>query len=124
MEVQMRGRILTAAGTLALILAVAALLTTPAAGQAPGRGTSPAKAGVLPGTPDGHPDRQGVYDTAGTPRLEGPANTRLVLSDDEASKLEGTAAQGRALGDAPIKGDRPAPPVGGDGSTGAAGGVG
>jgi len=120
----MRGRILTAAGTLALLLAVAGLLTTPAAGQAPGRGTAPAKAGALPRTPDGHPDLQGVYDIAWITPLERPANTPLVLSDDEAGKLEGTAAQRRALGDAPIRGDRSAPPVGGDGSTGAAGGVG
>ena len=120
----MRGRILTAAWTLAFALAVAALLTAPAAGQAPARAAGTAKASALLRTPDGHPDLQGVYDIAWITPLERPANTPLVLSDDEATKLEGTAAERRARGDAPIRGDRSAPPAGGDGSTGAAGGVG
>jgi hypothetical protein len=130
----MRGRFVTAVGTLAGGLVVAALLTTPAGGQAPARPAGdqgparaprPAKSSsALPRTPDGRPDLQGVYDIAWITPLERPANTPLVLSDDEATKLEGTAAERRARGDAPLRGDRAAPPVGGDGSTGAAGGVG
>ena len=120
----MRGRILTAAWTLAVVLALAALLTAPTAGQAPARAAGTAKASALPRMSDGHPDLQGVYDIAWLTPLERPANAPLVLSDDEATKLEGTANERRVRGDAPIRGDRAAPPVGGDGSTGAAGGVG
>ena len=56
----MRGRILTAAWTLAVVLALAALLTAPTAGQAPARAAGTAKASALPRMSDGHPDLQGV----------------------------------------------------------------
>jgi hypothetical protein len=87
--------------------------------------TRPApQAYVAPRTPDGFPDLQGMYDLATLTPLERPAGMNAVLTDQEAEKLERTVAaindqRGRA-----ISAERAAPPKGGDGSTGAAGGVG
>src|SRR6059036_138157 len=78
----------------------------------------------LPRTPDGHPDLQGTYDLATLTPLERPAGAKAVLTAEEAAKFEkGVAAQREAAG-RPITGERSAPPKGGDGSTGPAGGVG
>jgi hypothetical protein len=74
--------------------------------------------------PDGHPDLQGTYDLATLTPLERPAGQKAVLTKEEAARLERAAALLREEGDKSIKGDRPAPPKGGDGSTGAAGNVG
>ena len=79
----------------------------------------------IPRTPDGKPDLTGMYDLATLTPVERPAGTPLVLTDEQAAKLEqqaaahaGKPAQRRSPA------DRGAPPVGGDGSTGAAGNVG
>src|SRR5260370_42488932 len=77
-----------------------------------------------PRTPDGHPDLQGTYDLATLTPLERPAGAKAVLTSEEAAKLEKEVAARNELGDRPIKGDRPAPPKGGDGSAGPAGNVG
>ncbi len=77
-----------------------------------------------PRTPDGHPDLQGTYDLATLTPLERPAGAKAVLTADEAGKLENAVAARKELGDKPIEGERQAPPKGGDGSTGPAGGVG
>ncbi len=77
-----------------------------------------------PRTPDGHPDLQGTYDLATLTPVERPAGVDLVLSPEQAAKLEREAAQESAAGDEAIEGDRSAPPKGGDGSRGAAGNVG
>jgi hypothetical protein len=77
-----------------------------------------------PRMPDGHPDLQGTYDLATLTPMERPAGAAAVLTKEQAAKLEGQAAMLRSLGDQSIKGDRAAPPKGGDGSTGAAGNVG
>src|SRR5881409_3324664 len=78
----------------------------------------------LPRTPDGHPDLQGTYDLATLTPLERPAGAKAVLTAEEAAKFEkGVAVQREAAGRA-ITGERSAPPKGGDGSTGPAGGVG
>jgi hypothetical protein len=73
---------------------------------------------------DGHPDLQGTYDLATMTPVERPRGAKAVLTKEEAAKLETAAALAREKGDQAIKGDRPAPPKGGDGSTGAAGNVG
>jgi hypothetical protein len=73
---------------------------------------------------DGHPDLQGTYDLATITPLERPAGAKAVLPKEDAAKLESARARQRALGDQALKGDRPAPPKGGDGSRGAAGNVG
>ena len=77
-----------------------------------------------PRLPDGHPDLQGTYDLATLTPLERPAGSKAVLTPEEAAKLEKDAAAQRDKANEAIKGDRTAPPKGGDGSTGAAGGVG
>jgi hypothetical protein len=73
---------------------------------------------------DGHPDLQGTYDLATLTPLERPAGVRAVLSQEEVAKLEAAVAARMKVGDLPSKGDRQAPPKGGDGSTGPAGNVG
>jgi hypothetical protein len=78
----------------------------------------------LPRTPDGHPDLQGTYDVATLTPLERAAGQPLVLADEEAAKLEQQVADRKYRASLPSKGDRDAPPKGGDGSPGAAGNVG
>jgi len=75
-------------------------------------------------TPDGHPDLQGIYDIASMTPLERDAGTPLVMSKAEAARFEQQRADRVRRAALPSNGDRPAPPVGGDGSTGAAGNVG
>jgi len=77
-----------------------------------------------PRTPDGRPDLQGTYDLATLTPLERPAGANAVLTPEEAARLERGAAARKEFGERPIAADRAAPPKGGDGSTGAAGGVG
>jgi hypothetical protein len=74
--------------------------------------------------PDGHPDLSGVYDLATLTPVERPNGMPAVLTDAEAAKLEKQEAQRVETGALPSKGDRTAPPAGGDGSIGAAGNVG
>jgi hypothetical protein len=103
------------------MIIVALFLVTTSAAQAPKprpRAYSP------PRTPDGHPDLQGMYDLATITPLERPAGTNAVLADEEAAKLERQVATQVEVRGRPITGERTAPPKGGDGSTGAAGGVG
>jgi hypothetical protein len=81
-------------------------------------------ASKIPRMPDGKPDLQGLYDLAMLTPVERPNNLPAVLTDEQAAKLEkDVAARNDALA-APIKGDRAAPPKGGDGSVGPAGNVG
>ena len=60
------------------------------------RASSPAKASSLPRTPDGHPDLQGTYDLATLTSLERAADQPLVLTDEEAAKLEKQVARSRS----------------------------
>src|SRR6185295_15114284 len=98
------------------ILAVGILFLSlmPVAAQAP----------KLPRTPDGHPDLQGTYDIATMTPLERAPGTPLVMTKDEAARLEQQRADRVQRLALPSKGERDAPPVGGDGSAGAAGNVG
>jgi hypothetical protein len=74
---------------------------------------------------DGHPDLQGVYDLATLTPVERPNGlTSAVYTEAEAKKLEQQVAMRKEYSDRAIKGDRDAPPKGGDGSAGAAGNVG
>ncbi len=97
-------------------VAIAAFGVTTMAGQ--GQKT-------MPRTPDGKPDLQGIWSNATITPLERPQGVAdLVISEVEASRLEKmTADRVERLGQASDP-DRPAPPKGGDGSTGAAGNVG
>ncbi len=100
-------------------IAIAVVSLTPAhlSGQGAGPYSPPRMA-------DGHPDLQGTYDLATLTPVERPAGAKAVLTDEEAAKLEKGVAARVEAGALPIKGDRPAPPRGGDGSVGAAGNVG
>jgi hypothetical protein len=84
-----------------------------------------AKVWSVPRTPDGKPDLQGNWTNETLTPLERPqGSASLVMSEEEATKLErGMAARRDRLSE-PSDPDRPAPPKGGDGSTGAAGNVG
>jgi hypothetical protein len=75
-----------------------------------------AKPSMPPRTKDGHPDLSGVYDIATVTPVERPAEAggRLVLTKEEAGAAEAYERQREAKDDAPIAGDRGAPPVGGE----------
>src|SRR5213075_271255 len=79
-----------------------------------------AAAAATPGRlPGGHPDLQGTYDVATMTPLERPAGlgNRLVLTKEEAAALEKYEEDRQVKNDAPLKGDRDAPPVGGESTT-------
>ena len=86
----------------------------------------------IPRRPDGRPDLSGTYDIATLTPLQRPAEygEKLTLTEEEAAAL---AAGGQSLErifnipderNVETEAPREAPPVGGDGSTGAAGNVG
>src|SRR5260370_13560658 len=75
-------------------------------------------------TPDGHPDLQGTYDIASMTPLERAPGSPLVMTKAEAARFEKERADRVQRLALPSNGDRIAPPVGGAGSTGAAGHVG
>jgi len=111
--------------------AIAVLLGTLALWQASARGQqAPARpsgaTATVPRTADGHPDLQGTYDVATMTQVErAPAfNGRLSIPVEEARRIEAAAAARTARANGQDSGNRSAPPIGGDGSTGAAGGVG
>jgi hypothetical protein len=110
----------TLAGTIAVVVS---LMAMPLSGQAAKPVATGAKS-AIPRTADGKPDLQGTYDVATLTPVERTANSALVLTDEQAAKLEKDVAARKDYQAAPIKADRVAPPVGGDGSAGAAGNVG
>ncbi len=114
----MRNRFLAVAGLLAL---AALVILGPAAAQT---AKTQSKTYSPPRMPDGHPDLQGTYDLATITPMERAAGSKLVLTNEEALKLETERAAQRERADQPIDGNRTAPPKGGDGSRGAAGNVG
>src|SRR3989442_4860255 len=95
-------------GAPAIVMAVVAAATRP----------SP------PPVRDGHPDLQGTYDLGTLTPLERAPNKPAVLADAEAAKLEQQILREMQGGALPSRGDRSAPPLGGDGSKGPAGNVG
>jgi hypothetical protein len=113
----MRTRVYAIVGT-ASVAVVMASASIGVEGQARPAGKTMKRTG------DGHPDLTGVYDLATMTPVERPNGMSATLTDEEAAKLEKQAATRRELLSAPSKGDRDAPPVGGDGSIGAAGNVG
>ena len=87
----------------------------------------------IPRTSSGRPDLSGTYDTATLTPLQRPERfgTRLSLSDEEAAAIAAEAPRALAAGfNIPTERNETsavpteAPPVGGDGSSGAAGNVG
>jgi hypothetical protein len=75
-----------------------------------------ARPSMPPRTKDGHPDLSGVYDIATVTPVERPAEAggRLVLTKEEAAAVAAYERQREAKDDAPLAGDRAAPPVGGE----------
>jgi hypothetical protein len=108
----MRDRMLALLGS----LAVAAVAVAP--GRLAAQATKPAPKAALPRTPDGHPDLQGTYDVATMTPVERPEDVKsLTLTKEEAAALETYEQQRQVKNDAPLSGDRSAPPVGGETST-------
>src|SRR5437870_5911498 len=107
------------------VLAVGILTLTlaPLAAQSPTSPRTPALQHAA-GSADGHPDLQGTYDIASMTPLERAPGTPLVMTKEEAAAFEKARAERVKRLAQPSNGDRDAPPVGGDGSSGAAGNVG
>ena len=95
-----------------------------AAGQTAPAKATPAKPYVVPRLADGHPDLQGTYDLATMTPMERARGTAATMTLEQASKLENASALRKENADQSLKGERKAPPVGGDGSAGPAGNVG
>jgi hypothetical protein len=83
-------------------------------------------AGDIPRTPDGRPDLSGTYDVATLTPLQRPSmyGDNLFLTPEQAEQMQARAREAMARGLEPSDPERDAPPVGGDGSGGAAGNVG
>ena len=80
---------------------------------------------MVPRTSEGRPDFQGFWTNATITPLERPAGfPSAALTEAEAARLEKQVADRVDRLAEPSDPDRVAPPVGGDGSTGAAGNVG
>jgi hypothetical protein len=104
---------------LGVVLAAAAALSWTAVPLAAQSSSGAPNVKSLPRTADGHPDLQGIYDVATMTPLERPAGlgNRLVLTKEEAAALERYEVERQIKNDAPLKGDREAPPVGGETTT-------
>jgi hypothetical protein len=108
-------------GTIGLAFGAAALLFTSAAAQAP---SGIAKPWTMPRTPDGKPDLQGNWTNVTLTPLERPDGMGPVLTKEQAANMEKGVTERIERLAKPSDPNREAPPVGGDGSTGAAGMVG
>jgi len=74
-----------------------------------------AKTWTAPRTPDGHPDLQGTYNIETMTPVDRPAGIKnLVMTPEEAAAAEKYEAERQVKNDAPLAGDRGAPPVGGE----------
>jgi hypothetical protein len=82
-----------------------------------------AKSHAIRRTSDGHPDLQGIYDVATLTPMERLPGVSLVLTPEQAAAAEAAVAEAKAKGDQPIKGERSAPPAGGEAIAGALGKV-
>jgi len=127
----MRSGSLARVGVAVVAVTVAYVSVAPVHGQSPSTpraaqsstSTGAAKRG-LPRLPDGRPDLQGTYDVSTITPFERPNGVGESISEQEAQSREKQTVERRAVGDRPSDGKRQAPPVGGDGSAGAAGNVG
>src|SRR3712207_696177 len=103
--------------TLAAVFTSAIVFATEDGGQAP---AAIAKAAALTRTADGKPDLQGNWTNATLTPIERPDNTPLALPKDQVQKREQAFRDRIAQLSEDSDPNRPAPPKGGDGSTGAA----
>jgi hypothetical protein len=76
--------------SLVFISALAAILTTPLGAQAPTSAKSPKKSWIVPRTPDGHPDLQGIWTNATLTPMERPVEFagKITVTDAEAKAYE------------------------------------
>ncbi|MBI3494018.1 MAG: hypothetical protein HY047_19905 [Acidobacteria bacterium] len=119
----MRARTLPLIAVLSVVIALVFVARVEVQGQTARPAPKPT-AGGLPRTPDGHPDLQGTYDLGTLTPMERAPGTSLVMTDEQAKKIEAQVAQRTERGAAPIDANRAAPPKGGDGSPGPYGNVG
>ncbi|MDX1393161.1 MAG: hypothetical protein R3195_02175 [Gemmatimonadota bacterium] len=110
-----RAALRATAGAALLALALAAAVA-PSSAQATSRD--------IPRTPDGKPDLQGNWSNATITPIQRPEAQGPVLTPAQVAAIEGARQEHIEEEAAPSAPDREAPPVGGDGSTGAAGGTG
>jgi hypothetical protein len=109
----MAGAAITATASLQAQAAKPAAAQPAAAKPAPARPAAAKPA--IKRTADGHPDLQGTYDVSTFTPVDRPRGVKnLVLTDQEAVAMEKYEAQRQVQNDAPLKGDRGAPPVGGE----------
>jgi len=105
---------------LATVVGAALLLPPVAEAQ-----SAPAPRGwEVPRTAYGHPDLQGNWSNATITPIQRPDGQEPTLTVAEVAEIEGTRVERIEEALQASDPDRAAPPVGGDGSTGAAGGVG
>src|SRR5258708_2534489 len=109
----MRNRFFSTPGPVARALALLSLTVLVVSGQA----TKTAAQSAVRRMPDGHPDLQGTYDLAMMTPLERQPGDPPFLTKEQAEALQKAEAGRRAKDNLPSRGDRPAPPVGGDTST-------
>lgn len=100
------------------------LLLVPCVAPLQAQEKAPPRAWTVPRTPDGRPDLQGNWSNATLTPLERPAGLPLVLNAEQVAKLEKVRTDSIEKLAQKSDPNRPAPPQGGDGSTGAAGNVG
>ena len=127
----MRNRYLSFAGALAVAVVIAQIALVSVAGQTqagaartPAARATTAKPYSPPRMPDGKPDLQGTYDISTITPFERSQGAAQTISDAEAATREKQTVSRRELDNRPSAGNRQAPPVGGDGTTGAYGNVG
>ena len=125
---RMRNRSFAFLGSVAAATVAIYLSGGPLAAQAPAKPAAsaaataakpkpaaPARLAGMKRAPDGHPDLSGTYDVATMTPVERPAGVKsLTLTKEEAGALEQYEAARQVKNDAPLAGDRSAPPVGGE----------
>jgi hypothetical protein len=97
--------------TAVALLGVAVMGPDLAADQAP---ASIAKPWVMPRTADGKPDLQGNWSNATLTPLERPQGQALVISEEDAKKVEDRTREVAEFRDMPSDPNRPAPAKGGE----------
>ena len=104
---------ITATIIAAALIAIVHLIV-PADAQAPTQSARAAKAWTMPRTPDGNPDLQGTWSNATLTPLERMGKEALIISEEEAARIENRTQEYRAFRDQKSDPNRPPPSVGGD----------
>lgn len=109
-------RCLTSVGLAVALVVGVSLTSAPVSGQAQGGLSKPVVSPKVPRTPDGKPDLQGTWDVSTVTPLERPKEFagRLVMTDEEASKQEGSEKARIERGAKPSDPNREAPKIDGN----------